>query len=54
MNYFDYLRITNKKDVKDTFIEFLINYMDYTKDNAERYSSLFYNEKGELKQDTLF
>lgn len=46
MNYFDYLRITNKKDTKENFIEYLINILDYEKENAINYANIMFKSEG--------
>lgn len=53
MNYFDYLSITKQKDTKDTYIKYLIEIVDYSEEQAIKYSSMFYNEDGSLRE-TLF
>ena len=42
MNYFDYLTITKQDDAKSVFIDYLINYKNYTVTQAEQTASLFY------------
>lgn len=41
MNYFDYLNMTRKKDNKKTFIEYLMDILDYDWDVAN-YEATFY------------
>lgn len=53
MNYFAYLYLTQQKDNKDTYIKFLVEIMDYSKESAKKNASLFYNEDGTLRE-TLF
>lgn len=42
MNYFDYLRLTSKKDTKESFIAYLIDILDYTEIEAERYAKIYF------------
>ena len=45
MNYFDYLRMTNKEDTKENFEQYLVEVLDYTIDQAERESNWYYGEE---------
>lgn len=45
MNYFDYLRIKNKKDSRKVFVDYLIEIKDYPEELAIRESLIYYNTK---------
>ena len=47
MNYFDYLRMTRKKDTKDNFIDFLVSIVGYNKKDAKKYASYYYQIENE-------
>ena len=42
MNYFDYLRMTNKEDTKDNYIAYLVQIMDYSLKDAKEYADFIY------------
>lgn len=42
MTYFDYVNMLDIKDTRDAFIEYLINVLDWTKDNAIDYAVIMY------------
>ena len=47
MNYFDYLRMTRQEDTKENFIKYLINILDYEKENANNYADFMFKSEGE-------
>ena len=49
MTYFDYLSMTRKEDNQKTYIDYLMDYCDYSEADAINYSKLFYDEEGNLK-----
>ena len=42
MTYFDYLRMLDLKDTRDAFIEYLINVLDWSKNDAIDYAVIMY------------
>lgn len=42
MNYFDYLRMTGKEDTKESFIDYLIEILGYTEQEAETMTSTYF------------
>ena len=51
MDYSSYLSMTGREDNKNTYIGFLIDVAQYTLEQAEDYSKLYYNDDGTLKED---
>lgn len=44
INYFDYLSMTGRKDTRDNFEKYLIEVLDYTIQEAEKESEIYYKE----------
>ena len=44
MNYFAYLRITGREDTQKSFINYLIDILNYTEEEAEKESQLYYKD----------
>lgn len=42
MTYFDYVSMLDIKDTRDTFIEYLVNVLDWKKDDAIDYAVMLY------------
>ena len=42
MTYFDYTIMLDIKDTRDTFIEYLVNVLDWKKDDAIDYAVILY------------
>lgn len=42
MNYFDWIRLTKRKDNRESFIKYLVEIMDYTEDVAIEESKIYY------------
>ena len=42
MTYFDYLRMLDLRDTRDVFIEYLINVLDWSKNDAIDYAVIMY------------
>ena len=45
MTYFDYIRFLDLKDTSEVFIEYLINVLDWDKNDARNYTSIMYKQK---------
>ena len=46
MDYFSYLRLMEKEDIKDNFIQYLIDIVDYEKNDAINYANFMYENEG--------
>ena len=44
MTYFDYLSITRQEDTRESFEKYLMDVLDYTEEQAEKESEVYYNE----------
>lgn len=47
MDYFSYLRIMEKEDTKGNYIDFLIDIVDYSVNDAINYANFIYGNKEE-------
>lgn len=45
MNYFDYLSFTQQNDSQEVFEKYLVEVLDYTTEEAERESKIYYKEE---------
>lgn len=45
MNYFDYLSLFDKRDTKESFVDYLIEILDYSEETAIKTSEIYYREE---------
>ena len=44
MTYFDYLNITKQEDTRESFEKYLMDVLDYTEEQAEKESEVYYDK----------
>ena len=44
MTYFDYLSITKQEDTRESFEKYLMDVLDYTEEQAEKESEVYYDK----------